>query len=186
MVTAFIRIAVVLSFLRTAMGIQQTPPNSVMMSLALFLTAFIMAPTMQEAYTNGIAPLVANEIDEMEAFEQSVKPFHAFMMQHVREPDLILFADIAKIGEIKVQEDTPLQVLIPAFMISELRRGFEIGFLLFLPFLIIDMVVASILMSMGMMMLPPIIVSLPFKLIFFVLVDGWSLVAGSLVQSYGT
>ena len=185
MVTAFIRIAVVLSFLRTAMGIQQTPPNSVMMSLALFLTAFIMAPTMQEAYTNGIAPLVANEIDEMEAFEQSVKPFHAFMMQHVREPDLILFADIAKIGEIKVQEDTPLQVLIPAFMISELRRGFEIGFLLFLPFLIIDMVVASILMSMGMMMLPPAAVAMPFKIIFFVLVDGWHLISGTLVQSFG-
>ena len=185
MVTAFIRIAVVLSFLRTAMGIQQTPPNSVMMSLALFLTAFIMAPTMQEAYTNGIAPLVANEIDEMEAFEQSVKPFHAFMMQHVREPDLILFADIAKVGEVKSPEDTPLQVLIPAFMISELRRGFEIGFLLFLPFLIIDMVVASILMSMGMMMLPPAAVAMPFKIIFFVLVDGWHLISGTLVQSFG-
>jgi flagellar biosynthesis protein FliP len=186
MVTAFIRIVVVLSFLRTAMGIQQTPPNSVMVSLALFLTAFIMAPTLQEAYTNGIAPLVANEIDEAEAFEQSVKPFHAFMMQHVREPDLILFADIAKIGAIKVPEDTPLQVLVPAFMISELRRGFEIGFLLFLPFLIIDMVVASILMSMGMMMLPPAAVAMPFKIIFFVLVDGWHLISGTLVQSFGT
>ena len=185
MVTSFVRIVVVLSFLRTAMGIQQTPPNSVMMSLALFLTAFIMAPTMQEAYTNGIAPLVANEIDEMEAFDQSVKPFHAFMMQHVREPDLILFADIAKVGEVKVPDDTPLQVLIPAFMISELRRGFEIGFLLFLPFLIIDMVVASILMSMGMMMLPPAAVAMPFKIIFFVLVDGWHLISGTLVQSFG-
>src|SRR4051812_3233527 len=185
MVTAFIRIAVVLSFLRTAMGIQQTPPNSVMMSLALFLTAFIMAPTMQEAYTNGIAPLVANEIDEMEAFDQSIKPFHAFMMQHVREADLILFADIAKVGAVKAPEDTPLQVLIPAFMISELRRGFEIGFLLFLPFLIIDMVVASILMSMGMMMLPPAAVAMPFKIIFFVLVDGWHLISGTLVQSFG-
>lgn len=186
MVTAFVRIVVVLSFLRTAMGIQQTPPNSVMISLALFLTAFIMAPTMDEAYTNGIAPLIANEIDEMEAFDQSVKPFHAFMMRHVREADLILFADIAKVGEIRTPEDTPLQVLIPAFMISELRRGFEIGFLLFLPFLIIDMVVASILMSMGMMMLPPAAVAMPFKIIFFVLVDGWHLISGTLVQSFGT
>ncbi|UEM20185.1 flagellar type III secretion system pore protein FliP [Skermanella mucosa] len=186
MVTAFVRIVVVLSFLRTAMGIQQTPPNSVMISLALFLTAFIMAPTMDEAYTNGIAPLIANEIDEMEAFDQSVKPFHTFMMRHVREADLILFADIAKVGEIRAPEDTPLQVLIPAFMISELRRGFEIGFLLFLPFLIIDMVVASILMSMGMMMLPPAAVAMPFKIIFFVLVDGWHLISGTLVQSFGT
>jgi len=185
MVTSFVRIVVVLSFLRTAMGIQQTPPNSVMMSLALFLTAFIMTPTMQESYTNGIAPLIANEIDEMEAFDQSVKPFHAFMMQHVREADLILFADIAKIDKVRSPEETPIQVLIPAFMISELRRGFEIGFLLFLPFLIIDMVVASILMSMGMMMLPPAAVAMPFKIIFFVLVDGWHLISGTLVQSFG-
>ncbi|EWY37149.1 flagellar biosynthesis protein FliP [Skermanella stibiiresistens SB22] len=186
MVTAFVRIVVVLSFLRTAMGIQQTPPNSVMVSLALFLTAFIMAPTMREAYDNGIAPLIASDIDEMEAFDQTMKPFHVFMMKHVREADLILFADIAKTGEIRNPEDTPLQVLIPAFMISELRRGFEIGFLLFLPFLIIDMVVASILMSMGMMMLPPAAVAMPFKIIFFVLVDGWHLISGTLVQSFGT
>jgi flagellar biosynthetic protein FliP len=185
MVTSFVRITVVLSFLRTAMGIQQTPPNTVMVSLALFLTAFIMAPALQQAYTNGIVPLSAGEIDEMEAFERSVQPFHSFMMRYVREPDLRLFMDIAKVEDVRTPEETPLQVLIPAFMISELRRSFEIGFLLFLPFLIIDIVVASILMSMGMMMLPPATVAMPFKLIFFVLVDGWHLIVGTLVQSFG-
>jgi flagellar biosynthetic protein FliP len=185
MVTSFTRIVVVLSFLRNALGLQQTPPNAVLISLALFLTAFIMAPTLDAAYREGIAPLIKNEISEMQAFERSIKPVHRFMMEHVREHDLRLFADIANTSPEEVGEATPLRTLIPAFMISELRRAFEIGFLLFLPFLIIDMVVASILMSMGMMMLPPVMISLPFKLIFFVLVDGWYLVAGSLVQSYG-
>jgi flagellar biosynthetic protein FliP len=185
MMTSFTRIIVVLSFLRTALGLQQTPPNAVLISLALFLTAFIMAPTLQSAYDSGIRPLLAQEIDEMTAFDRSVAPVRDFMLAHVREQDLALFADMAKTGPIASPEETPLQVLIPAFMISELKRAFEIGFLLFVPFLIIDMVVASILMSMGMMMLPPIVVSLPFKIIFFVLVDGWYLVVGSLVQSYG-
>jgi len=186
MVTSFTRIVVVLSFLRSALGIQQTPPNSVLVSLALFLTAFIMAPAFQVAWDNGLRPLVDQEIDEATAFQETVAPFRAFMLDHVREDDLILFMDMGDMPAVETPDDVPLQALIPAFMISELRRAFEIGFLLFLPFLIIDMVVASILMSMGMMMLPPIMISLPFKIIFFVLVDGWYLVAGSLVQSYGT
>ena len=185
MVTAFTRIIVVLSFLRNAMGVQQTPPNAVLISLALFLTAFIMAPTLEQSYRDGIAPLMENQIGEEEAFNRSVAPVHKFMMTHVREQDLELFLNVAKSPPVATAEDTPLRSLIPAFMISELRRAFEIGFLLFVPFLIIDMVVASVLMSMGMMMLPPVMISLPFKLIFFVLVDGWYMVAGSLIQSYG-
>ncbi len=186
MVTSFTRIVVVLSFLRSALGIQQTPPNSVLISLALFLTFFIMSPVLQAAYEEGIQPLLEDRIDEADAFERTMSPFHGFMIEHVREQDLGLFMEMAGETEINGPEEVPLQVLVPAFMISELRRAFEIGFLLFLPFLIIDMVVASILMSMGMMMLPPIMISLPFKLIFFVLVDGWYLIAGSLIRSYGT
>ncbi|MEE8505884.1 MAG: flagellar type III secretion system pore protein FliP [Kiloniellales bacterium] len=186
MLTSFTRIVVVLSFLRSALGIQQTPPNSVLISLALFLTAFIMMPTLEQIYDTAIQPLVAEEIGQMDAVDKATVPVRNFMLEHVREQDLKLFMDIAQTGPVATPEETPLRSLIPAFMISELRRAFEIGFLLFLPFIIIDMVVASILMSMGMMMLPPIIISLPFKLIFFVLVDGWYLVAGSLVQSYGT
>ena len=185
MVTSFTRIIVVLSLLRTAIGLQTAPPNTVMISLALFLTAFIMAPTFEEAYDAGIQPLIEDTIDLDQAFERASEPFHRFMMTHVRDNDLMLFIDLAGIEEPETPEATPLRVLVPAFMISELRRAFEIGFLLFVPFIIIDLVVASVLMSMGMMMLPPVIISLPFKLIFFVLVDGWHLVAGSLVESYG-
>ncbi len=185
MVTSFTRIVIVLSFLRSALGIQQTPPNSVLISLALFLTFFIMSPVFMAAYDEGIQPLMAEEIDEAAAFERTVSPFRSFMLGHVREKDLALFMDMSGETDIAEPEEVPLQVLVPAFMISELRRAFEIGFLLFLPFLIIDMVVASILMSMGMMMLPPIMISLPFKLVFFVLVDGWYLIAGSLIRSYG-
>ena len=185
MVTSFTRIVVVLSFLRSALGTQQTPPNTVLVSLALFLTAFVMAPTLEIAYNEGVAPLIAEEITEEQAFDRSLAPVHSFMMGIVREQDLRLFLDMAKIDPVESPEATPLRALIPAFMISELRRAFEIGFLLFVPFVIIDMVVASVLMSMGMMMLPPVMISLPFKLIFFVLVDGWYLVAGSLVQSFG-
>jgi len=186
MVTSFIRIVVVLSFLRSAIGLQTTPPNPVILSLAMFLTLFVMAPTAETAYREGIQPLIENRITETDAFERSIRPFHAFMMRHVREQDLRLFADIANLGPVAGPEAMPLRIVIPAFMISELRRAFEIGFLLFLPFLVIDMVVASILMSMGMMMLPPSMIALPFKLIFFVLVDGWYLVAGSLVQSFNS
>jgi flagellar biosynthetic protein FliP len=185
MMTSFTRIVVVLSFLRTAMGLQQTPPNSVVVSLALFLTAFVMMPTLEAVYDQALEPLIAEDITEFEAFDRAQEPVREFMLRHVRENDLRLFLDITEAVEVAGPEATPMRALIPAFMISELRRAFEIGFLLFLPFLIIDMVVASILMSMGMMMLPPIMISLPFKLIFFVLVDGWYMVAGSLVQSYG-
>jgi len=185
MVTSFVRIVVVLSLLRAAMGVQQAPPNSVLISLALFLTAFVMAPVLQQSYTNGLAPYLADEISTEEAWETSSAPFRDFMLSQVRENDLRLFIDLSDGETPPTPEATPLQVLIPAFMISELRRAFEIGFLLFVPFIVIDLVVASVLMSMGMMMLPPIIISLPFKLIFFVLVDGWRLVAGSLVQSFG-
>ena len=185
MVTSFTRIMVVLAFLRTAMGTQQTPPNQVLISLALFLTAFIMMPTMESSYDQGIRPLIDGEIEEFEAFDRAVGPVRDFMMAHVREQDLGLFVDIAEIDEEEARAEMPMRVLIPAFMISELKRAFEIGFLIFLPFLIIDMVVASVLMSMGMMMLPPIIIALPFKIIFFVLVDGWFMIVGSLVRSFG-
>jgi flagellar biosynthetic protein FliP len=185
MVTSFTRIVIVLSFVRTAMGVQQTPPNQVLVSLALFLTFFVMMPTLEQSYDQGIKPLIDGEISEMEAFDKAVEPVRGFMMSHVREQDLMLFADMAEVPDEELRTETPLRVLIPAFMVSELRRAFEIGFLIFVPFLIIDMVVASVLMSMGMMMLPPIIISLPFKIIFFVLVDGWYLVVGSLVRSFG-
>ena len=185
-VTSFTRIIVVLSFLRNALGLQQTPPNIVLISLALFLTGFIMAPTLEKSYNDGVAPLIAEKIPEADALERAAAPLHAFMSAHVRGQDLQLFVGIANIDTVKEPKDVPFRVLVPAFMISELRRAFEIGFLLFLPFLVIDLVVSSILMSMGMMMLPPVTISLPFKLIFFVLVDGWYLVAGSLVQSFGT
>lgn len=184
MVTSFTRLVVVLSLLRTALGTQQTPPNAVLISLALFLTFFIMQPTLEEAYNSGIAPLVEEEISEEEAFERTTTPLKQFMLRHVRDRDLALFMDIGGIEPVDGPEAVPLRALIPAFIISELKRAFEIGFLLFLPFVIIDMVVASVLMSMGMMMLPPVMISLPFKLIFFVLVDGWYLVVGSLVQSF--
>ncbi len=185
MVTSFTRIVVVLSLLRTALGTATAPPNAVIISLALFLTAFVMGPVFQGAYDQGIKPLVAGEIEPGQAFDRSSEPFRDFMNKNVREKDLQLFLDLSRAPRPEKAEDMSLRILVPAFMISELKRAFEIGFLLFLPFLIIDLVVASVLMSMGMMMLPPVVVSLPFKLIFFVLVDGWALVAGSLVQSYG-
>lgn len=184
MMTCFTRIIVALSFLRTAIGIQQTPPNTVMISLALFLTFFIMAPTFQAAYDNAIRPLINEEVTEIEAFERGIEPFKAFMLKHVRPKDLDLFIRVSKTDPPEEVMDLPIQVVIPSFMISELRRAFEIGFMLFLPFLIIDLVTASILMSMGMMMLPPVTISLPFKIIFFVLVDGWYLITGSLIQSF--
>jgi flagellar biosynthetic protein FliP len=184
MVTSFTRLVVVFSILRTALGAQQTPPNTVLISLALFLTFFIMQPTLEEVYANGVEPLIAEEISESEALERSVAPVRTFMLRHVRAQDLTLFMDIGAIEAVQDPSETPLRALIPAFMISELKRAFEIGFLIFLPFLVIDLVVASVLMSMGMMMLPPVMISLPFKLIFFVLVDGWYMVVGSLVQSF--
>ena len=184
-VTSFTRIVVVLSFLRTALGVQQTPPNTVLISLALFLSAFVMGPTLQRSYDDGIAPLIAEKIDNETAFERTAKPFHDFMQTHVRDQDLQLFMGLGRIPAVATPDDTPFRALVPAFLISELRRAFEIGFLLFLPFLIIDIVVASLVMSMGMVSLPPNVISLPFKLIFFVLIDGWYLVCGSLIQSFG-
>ena len=184
MVTSFTRIIVVLSLLRTAIGLQTAPPNSVMVGLALFLTAFIMAPTLQQSYEQGIAPLMAGQIQINDAFTRTAAPLQKFMIANVREDDLKLFFDLSNTQPPADSTAVPLQILVPAFMISELRRAFEIGFLLFVPFVVIDMVVASVLMSMGMMMLPPVVISLPFKLIFFVLVDGWHLVAGSLVRSF--
>jgi len=185
MMTSFTRIVVVLSLLRTALGTATAPPNAVIVGLALFLTAFVMGPALQRSYDVGIRPLVNNEISVEQAFERSSEPLKVFMQKNVREKDLALFSDLSHEPKPATPEELSLRILVPAFMISELKRAFEIGFLLFLPFLIIDLVVASVLMSMGMMMLPPVVVSLPFKLIFFVLVDGWSLVAGSLIQSYG-
>jgi flagellar biosynthesis protein FliP len=200
MVTSFTRIVVVLSLLRSALGLQQSPPNAVLIGLSLFLTAYIMGPTLEASWRDGIQPLIDNQITQEQGFERASDPFRAFMESHVRAKDLQLFIDLGKPaddagsgaaiaapvdGTAAKAEAAPLRALVPAFMLSELRRAFEIGFLLFLPFLIIDMVIAAILTSMGMMMLPPLVVSLPFKLIFFVLVDGWWLVVGSLVRSYG-
>jgi flagellar biosynthetic protein FliP len=184
MTTSFVRIIVVLSLLRTAMGLQQSPPNAVLISLALFLTAIIMGPTFQQSYDEGVRPLLNQEMELPAAFDASTGPVKAFMLRQVDPDDLALFVRLSEIPKPATAADTPIRVVTPAFMISELKRAFEIGFLLFVPFLVIDLVVASVLMSMGMMMLPPVVVSLPFKLIFFVLVDGWRLVAGSLVESF--
>ena len=184
MTTSFVRIIVVLSLLRTALGLQTSPPNAVLISLALFLTAFIMAPVFQQSYQQGVQPLLNNDITLTEAFEPASAPIKSFMMEHTRADDLELFFTLSEQDAPATPDEVSIFMVAPAFMLSELRRAFEIGFLLFIPFLIIDLVVASILMSMGMMMLPPIIISLPFKLIFFVLVDGWRMVAGSLIASF--
>jgi flagellar biosynthesis protein FliP len=184
MMTSFVRIVVVLSLLRTAIGAQTNPPNSVIVSLALFLTFFVMSPTFNEAYSVGVKPLMNNQITTVEAFDRASVPMKKFMLGHVRKADLKLFVDMSGDKQPATPNQIKLSTLAPAFMISELKRAFEIGFLVFIPFLIIDMAVASILMSMGMMMLPPVIISLPFKLIFFVLVDGWRLICGSLIESY--
>ena len=184
MTTSFVRMVVVLSLLRTALGVQQSPPNAVLVSLALFMTAIVMTPTFQKSYDLGIRPLMNNQMELPAAMEAASGPVKTFMLSQVDREDLALFIRLSKIERPATAQDVPIRVVIPAFMISELKRAFEIGFLLFVPFLVIDLVVASVLMSMGMMMLPPVVVSLPFKLIFFVLVDGWRLVAGSLIESF--
>lgn len=186
MVTSFTRIVIVMSILRSALGTQQTPPNIVIVSLSLFLTFFVMAPVLEKSYQQGISPLLTQQIGEEEALKKSAEPFHEFMRRQVTEKDLALFMDLGGLTQVSEPAALPYRILIPAFMIGELRRAFEIGFLIFLPFVIIDMVVASVLMSMGMMFLPPVLIALPFKLIFFVLVDGWYLLAGSLIRSFGT
>jgi flagellar biosynthesis protein FliP len=184
MTTSFIRMAIVLSFLRQAIGTQQSPPNQLIVSLALILTFFVMAPVANKAYSEGVKPYLDKQISGEEAWKKAVDPFRKFMLAQTREKDLALFVDIAKLPAPNSAEDIPLQVLVPGFVISELRTAFQIAFVIFIPFLVIDMVVASVLMSMGMMMLPPIIVSLPFKLLLFVLVDGWYLLVKSLVESF--
>jgi len=184
MVTSFIRIVVVMSFLRNAMGIQQMPPNQLLVALSLILTFFIMSPVIQQSYSEGIKPYLDKQISGEEAFDQAVEPVRHWMLAQTREKDLALFVNIAKLDQPEKPEDIPLHVLVPGYVISELRTAFQIAFVLFVPFLVIDMVVASVLMSMGMMMLPPIIVSLPFKILLFVLVDGWYLLVKSLVESF--
>ncbi len=186
MMTAFTRIVIVLSLLRGALGTQGAPPNTVIIGLALFLTFFVMQPVLDQAWTAGLLPMSDGKISEMEGLRLTAEPFRKFMAGNLRPADLRLFLDIAKLPDPSTLDAAPWRALIPAFLIGELRRAFEMGFLLYLPFLVIDMVVASVLMSLGMMMLPPTTVSLPLKLIFFVLVDGWRLVSGSLVQSFGT
>jgi len=184
MVTSFTRFVVALSFLRTGLGLQSTPANLVLISLSLFMTFFVMAPTFDRAWQNGLKPMMDNSIGQQDAFAAVAEPFREFMLAQVREKDMALFESLAKDRiEIKDRAKTDLRLLIPAFMISELRRGFEIGFLIVLPFLVIDMIVATLTMSMGMMMLPPSVIALPIKILFFVLIDGWNLLIGSLVRS---
>ena len=182
--TSFIRLVVVFSFLRQALGTQQMPPSQLMVALAMILTFFIMQPVGQKAYDTAVKPYIQKKIGYEEAFTRAVKPFKSFMIRNTREKDLALFFRIRKLKNPKNIDDVPLMVAIPAFMISELKTAFEIGFLIYMPFLVIDMVVSSVLMSMGMMMLPPVMISLPFKLLIFVLVDGWNLLVGNLVESF--
>ncbi len=184
MVTSFTRIVIVLSFLRQALGTQQVPPNQVLISLALFLTLFVMAPVGQVVYGQAVEPLLAEQISYEEAWKKGIQPIRAFMMRQIRDKDLALFIDLSKLPKPETVDQVPIHVVIPAFILSELRVSFQIGFLIYIPFLIVDMVVASILMAMGMMMLPPVMISLPFKIILFVLADGWYLVVGSLVKSF--
>ena len=186
MVTSFTRLVIAFSFLRSGLGLQSTPANLVMVSLALFLTFFVMAPVFDKAKTEGLDPYMAGTISEGEAYTRITDPFRTFMVRNVRERDLALFNAMAAERHLSIETkgDVDLRILIPAFMISELRRGFEIGFLIALPFLVIDLIVSMLTMSMGMMMLPPTVISLPFKVLFFVLIDGWNLLAGSLVNSF--
>jgi len=185
MITSFTRLVVVFSLLRHALGTQQTPPNQILIALALFLTFFIMSPIFQQAYNQGVRPYLDGEIDEQELFQTALRPFREFMFRNTREKDLALMVRLSGDERPKDKEEVRTLTLIPAFMISELRTAFEIGFLLYIPFLIIDMVVASVLLSMGMMMLPPVMISLPLKILLFVLVDGWNILVGSLVRSFG-
>ena len=185
MVTSFTRFAIAFSFLRSGLGLQSTPANLILISLSLFMTFYVMAPTFDSAWQTGLKPLVENKINETDAFPKIVAPFRQFMLKQVREKDLKMFDDLAQ-ASIKNPDraNVDLRILIPAFMISEIRRGFEIGFLIALPFLVIDMIVTTIIMSMGMMMLSPSVISLPMKILFFVLIDGWNLLVGNLIRSY--
>ncbi|MEQ1715884.1 MAG: flagellar type III secretion system pore protein FliP [Hyphomicrobium sp.] len=186
MVTSFTRFIIALSFLRVGLGLQTTPGNLVLVSLALFMTMFVMAPTFEIAWTNGVKPMIDNKITPEAGYSETTAPFRSFMLANVRDKDLTTFKSLSK-ARFNVEAGLPdddLRVLVPAFMISELRRGFEIGFLIVLPFLVIDLVVATVLMSMGMMMLPPTVISMPLKILFFVLIDGWGLLVGTLAKSF--
>ena len=185
MMTSFTRILIVLSIMRQALGLQQSPPNQVLIGLSLFLSLFVMAPTLEKVNTQAIAPYAAGTINAEQAFAAGGQEFHAFMLRQTREKDLALFAELAKAPKFARGQDVPFSILLPAFVTSELKTAFQIGFMLFLPFLAIDLVVSSVLMSLGMMMMSPTIVSLPFKLLLFVLVDGWALLMGSLAASFG-
>ncbi|OWV69195.1 flagellar biosynthetic protein flip [Rhizobium sp. R339] len=186
MVTSFPRFIIAFSILRSGMGLSSTPSNMILLSLSLFMTFYVMSPTFDQAWQNGVQPLLANQINETEAVQRIAEPFRTFMVANTRDKDLALFVDLARERGQNIQTVDPIdyRVLIPAFMISEIRRGFEIGFLIVLPFLVIDLIVATITMAMGMMMLPPTSISLPFKILFFVLIDGWNLLVGSLVRSF--
>jgi flagellar biosynthetic protein FliP len=186
LMTSFTRIVIVLGFVRTALATQQMPPNQVLIGLALFMTLFIMAPTVSEINKTALQPYLAGEIEQQEAIDLSVLPMKKFMAKHTREKDLLLFLNYSKADKPTGYEDIPLTTLVPAFAISELKTAFQMGFMIFIPFLVIDMVVSSVLMAMGMMMLPPVMISLPFKILLFILVDGWYLVVKSLLLSYGT
>jgi flagellar biosynthetic protein FliP len=185
MTTSFTRISVVLSFLRTAMGTQSAPSNQVILSLSMFLTFFVMTPVWQQINKDAYQPWKAQQISQEQFMDRAVKPMRTFMLSQTREKDLALFVGLSKLQRPKSAADIPTLTIIPAFMISELRTAFQIGFLIYIPFIVVDMVVASVLMSMGMMMLPPVMISLPFKILLFVLVDGWGLVISSLVKSFG-
>jgi flagellar biosynthesis protein FliP len=185
MITSFTRIVIALSFLRSGLGLQTTPSTIMLVTLAMFLTFFIMAPTFDSAWNNGVRPYMDGKITEQDAYDRTIGPFREFMLSNVREKELAFFQDLAPRETFGVEPAAnDMRILVPAFMVSELRRGFEIGFLIVLPFLIIDLVVATVTMSMGMMMLPPTVISLPFKVLFFVLIDGWTLLIGSLVKSF--
>ena len=185
MMTSFTRIIVVLSFMRQALGTQQMPPNQLLVGLALFLTFFIMAPAFNQINENALKPYLDNKITQERAIDEALTPIRAFMWKQTRAVDVNLFVKLAKIDKPKTRADVPTTVLIPAFIISELKTAFQIGFIIYLPFLVIDLVISSVLMAMGMMMLPPVVISLPFKIMLFVLVDGWTLLVGSIVQSFG-
>ena len=185
MMTSFTRILIVLAILRQAIGLQQSPPNQVLIGLSLFLSLFVMAPTLDKVNANAIAPYAAGTINAEQAIQAGGREFHHFMIRQTREHDLAMFAELAKAPTVQTSDDVPFSILLPAFVTSELKTAFQIGFMLFLPFLIIDLVVSSVLMSLGMMMMSPMIVSLPFKLLLFVLVDGWALLMGSLAASFG-
>jgi len=185
MMTSFARIIIVFAILRQALGLQQTPSNQIIIGLSLFLTLFIMSPVLEEVNVRAVQPYMSEELGPMEAFEAAGKPFHEFMLNQTRESDLELFMRISETPPVEAAEEIPFTILIPAFVTSELKTAFQIGFMLFIPFLVIDLVVASVLMAMGMMMLSPIIISLPFKIMLFVLVDGWAMVIGTLAASFG-